>query len=391
MVDEDCRTVFILGNAHSIHVQRWTNHFSKIGWSVHLLTYTPTQRKQLDNRVTQHRLFRIRLLESFLEPLNRKIRVKQIKNLIVEIRPNLVHAHDLAKYGEYAYLSAFKPYILTNWGLSDLKYIQNYLLFFNKPLKGRRRILRQNAFENAYAITCLVDEAKKAIIELFNIDPDKIHSFPWGVDTALFYRGYNEEVMRLRKELGIPKDAKVVVSSRYLSKFYNIEVIIKACAIAMRDNNIHLVIKGSGGSKRYESRLKALTDSLGIRERCHFINKQVHYREMPIYFNLADVSVMIPRTDQGALSVYESMICGAVIIATDCPGNQEMIKDGENGYLVNPTDINTLSAMITLALKDGIREKFYRVNRDWILQHADWKKNSKRMEQIYFSAIQKGK
>ena len=196
--------VLYLANAKSIHVQRWANYFSDRGWRIYLLSYTPTKNENLRKDITQVKLFHIPKLENFIEPLNRVIRVKQIKRVLDRFEPDLIHAHDLAKYGEYAQLSNFRPYILTNWGLSDLRMVQNFLYFFNRPLKGNREKLRKNVFMDVSAVTCLVEEAKGVIVNTFQADAGKIHAFPWGVDTNLFYKGYEREVNLLREELGIP-------------------------------------------------------------------------------------------------------------------------------------------------------------------------------------------
>ena len=154
--------VMYLGNAKSIHVQRWANYFNIRGWDVHILTRTPTQ-NGLNPGIQQHELFCIKRLEYLIEPINRIIRVRQIRRLISEIKPDLIHAHGLPQYGEYAYLAGFKPYVLTNWGLIDLTHIENYLHFFQKKLSGARWRLRKKAFENASAITALVSHAQEAI------------------------------------------------------------------------------------------------------------------------------------------------------------------------------------------------------------------------------------
>jgi len=56
------------------------------------------------------------------------------------------------------------------------------------------------------------------------------------------------------------------------------------------------------------------------------------------------------------------MACGCVCIATDVPGNRELIRDKENGLLVRPKDSRSLAKAIIEILNDknlrtGLSEK----------------------------------
>ena len=120
------------------------------------------------------------------------------------------------------------------------------------------------------------------------------------------------------------------------------------------------------------------------------MSEMIPYDEMPHYYNLADISVMIPNTDQGPLSMYEAMFCGNVVVASDVKGNREMIRDDDNGYLVDPKDVKGLEQKMSLALDPEVRQRFYEKNKAWIEEHANWDKNSKRMEQLYEQALSNG-
>ncbi|MDG6219991.1 MAG: glycosyltransferase family 4 protein [Candidatus Thermoplasmatota archaeon] len=380
------RVVF-LGAANSIHLQRWVNYFAEVGWETHVISYSKPL-KGYSEEVSLHKLFYAKGTENMLEPLYRNVRVKRIKNLLAKIKPDIVHAHNLAKYGEYAYLSGFRPYVLTNWGLSDLKMVQYYLGFTTKKLEGKRYELRKMALQKASAITALVEHARCIIEKDFGVDPNNIHIFPWGIETEVFYRGYEEEVSALRKELEIEKDKKVILSPRTADPFYNIETIVKAFGkVVMKREDCVLIVLRGGGSEAHMERLRYIAKGEGMMESIRFVSDFIPFRNMPIYYNLSSVSVQIPKTDQGALSVHESMACGAVVVATDIEGNREMIRDGENGFLVDPNDLISVISSIEKALDQNFREKAYEINHQWIIENADWKKNSKRMADIYIASI----
>ncbi|GEM_PF-2172356 len=388
---EEGLKVALLGPANSVHVQRWANYFNDIGWEVHVLSYTFPGENKLRPDVSFHHLFHLRYAENFIEPVNRRVRVREIKKILGEIKPDILHAHDLAKYGEYAYLSGFRPYILTNWGLMSLTHVTNYMHFFTKKLGKRRYELRKKAFEEAAAITVLVNHAKKLISKRFNIPEEKIHAFPWGVDLSIFNTERKAEAEALRETLDIPEDARVVLSPRNMSPFYNIDKILAGFAHAIDTTgrqDLYLVLLRAGGEEKYEKKLKKLASKLGVREKTRFVSDFIPHKQMAVYYNMADVAVMIPEKDQGPLSMYEAMACGCVVIATDIPGNREMVKHGKTGFLVDPQDIHSISEYIIRSVEDEeFRENAIKNNLEWVRENADWKKNSLKMEELYFRVL----
>ena len=377
--------VVYLGDAISVHVQRWARCMHSKGWTVDVITYAPVDEWPWGH---QYKLFHIPLAENFIEFANRRIRTNQIRNILDEIKPDLVHAHGLPKYGEYAYLSAYRPYILTYWGLLDLYYVVNFMMFFNKKLTGKRFILRKNTLHDACAITCLTEHAKKEMVRIFGVDNNKVHVFPWGVDINLFKRGHEDKVHDIRASLGIPEHAHVVLSCRMMDKYYNIDkIVIAASEVLKRRKDLYFVMLRAGGSERFEKYLKKLAKKLKIYDHFRFISQKIPHAEMPYYYNMADVTVMIPHTDQGPLSMHEAMACGSVVIATDIEGNREMIEDGKNGFLVKPTNTKEIAKKILKALDDDFKERAYRINIEWIKKNADWSKNAKIMERIYECCI----
>jgi glycosyltransferase involved in cell wall biosynthesis len=64
--------------------------------------------------------------------------------------------------------------------------------------------------------------------------------------------------------------------------------------------------------------------------------------------------VVLPSLYEGLPNVLlEALATGSAVVATDLPGHREVIRDGENGILVAPSDPPALSTAIRRALLDG--------------------------------------
>ena len=84
----------------------------------------------------------------------------------------------------------------------------------------------------------------------------------------------------------------------------------------------------------------------------------VSKKELLEYYRASDIFVLPTREDIWGLVVNEAMACGLPIITTDrCNAGIELIKDGENGYIV-PTDNRDAlcGAILKLKVSDNLQE-----------------------------------
>lgn len=82
------------------------------------------------------------------------------------------------------------------------------------------------------------------------------------------------------------------------------------------------------------------------------------------------------------------MASGVAPVVSDLPSPRECIRDGVNGYIVPVRDIDATARAIIKLLKDkGLRESFTKRNREWVVQNADWNKNMKKVEELYYELV----
>ena len=132
-----------------------------------------------------------------------------------------------------------------------------------------------------------------------------------------------------------------------------IEYLIKAFARVEKQFDVNLVLVGLGEIDNYRS----MASELGVRNIT--FPGAIDNNLMADVIGRAKIFVLPTVTREGhPKALIEAMASGCACIATNVPGNRELIKDGENGLLVNPKDEKSLAqAMGKLLNDDKLRIK----------------------------------
>ncbi|MCT8388158.1 glycosyltransferase [Leuconostoc lactis] len=147
---------------------------------------------------------------------------------------------------------------------------------------------------------------------------------------------------RIRKELGIPRDAYVISSIGELSDRKNHKIVLEA----LNDidpkirKNIYYIVAGTGDNAAM------------LREFAKKINFDTHfkllgYRNDIHEINYASDLFVFPSLREGlGIAGLEASIDGVNVIGTSNGGVSDYIKEGINGQLFDPNDSKTLAQLI---------------------------------------------
>lgn len=139
---------------------------------------------------------------------------------------------------------------------------------------------------------------------------------------------------RKRQELGIPKEAFLLLSVGELNKNKNHEVVIEE--IAQRNNsNLHYMIAGTGPLETY---LFQLAKQLNIAENVHFLGYRTDVEEL---YKTADMFVLPSLREGLNVSLMEAKAAGLECRCFPIRGNVD-IMSAESAYEFDTKKINYL-------------------------------------------------
>ena len=109
------------------------------------------------------------------------------------------------------------------------------------------------------------------------------------------------------------------------------------------------------GDGPLRARLEQQVARLGLGGRVSFSGEVTDVADR---LRAADILVRPSLTEGLPLAVIEAMACGACVLASDIPGNAELVTDAESGLLFRPGDAGHLATRLTSLVVDaGLRRR----------------------------------
>jgi glycosyltransferase involved in cell wall biosynthesis len=341
--------VALLGDARQVHIHRWSRYLDEMGFDVLTLSLEPVKGVVGFRR----RIAVPRFLPAFARyPLA----VPEIRGILARYRPHVVSAHFVPNYGVIAALIGRAPWVLSAWG-SDIMMLPEKSAFH---LRRTRFVIRRADY-----ITSDAEVMTRRLVEL-GARPDRVITFPYGVDRNLFSPA-------ARAPAPARRGGPAIVCNRKLEPVYNVAAVLDAFADVKRDlPDASLTIAGSGSLARA---LAQRARRAGLADTVRFTGDVPHDR-MPGLLQDHDVFVSVSLSDTTSVSLLEAMACGLFPIVSDIPANREWIEDGLNGAVVDPSDPGAIARAIEAAWENrALREAAAKKNAGLVETRADWFQN----------------
>jgi len=308
----------------------------------------------------------------------------KVAGIVKKIDPDVVVLNYPSPYtGLLGFLEAKlwrKPVVLD---FNDLiaQYTTNLLGLRENSLKAKIPLIVQHFIVKTSSEVVVPTWFVRRYATSLKVPDERITLIPNGVDTQTFHPDETDcgkpEGARGRN------DEKLCIYCGRLDGWAGMSIISKLAEIAKSKRmNVKFVLVGSGAEKMVP---RENVVSLG----------EVPYEKVPSFLRLADV-ILIPFPDNevshaaSPLKLLEGMAMQKPVIASRVSGVEDVVSDGENGFLADPDNIEewmrkletimefeTSSAEVGLKARRTVEERF------------DWATLAIRFEEVLNASISK--
>lgn len=213
------------------------------------------------------------------------------------------------------------------------------------------------------------------------ISAARVVAIPTGVDIGHFSPGNADG--RLREELGLERDVPLVGTVGILRVKKGHHILLDAIPLVLREiPDAVFVFAGDGPQKK---NIMNRIEQLGLQDKVHMLGLR---RDIPDILKSLDLFVLPTLQEALGTSFIEAMAMEKPVIGTNVGGVGEVIKDGMNGFLVEPDDPSALARAMVTMLKDRERARnMGKEGRKIVLEHFTVERMCERVHALYLSLL----
>ena len=238
-------------------------------------------------------------------------------------------------------------------------------------------------------VIALNDSARERFVSESRINANKIVVVHNGVDTD-FFRPYTEIGQSTRKKYGLEGKLAVLFVGR-MARIKGVEHLVNAANMLVNDFGYGNAVFVLVGPFTFDATEKPINkeEMLGYIKRQRLDRNIVLTGSLPLeevraLYAASDIFVLPSLAEGDPLVTLEAMASGKPVIGTRVGGIPHHIRDGWNGFLIDPANEQQLADKIKYLIDNPEERKSMGVNsRKYAEEEFDWSKVAERLLAVY--------
>ncbi len=331
-----------------------------------------------DGGLREYKGAQVKGISAFPLPLYPELKMAlprpSMREAVESFKPDLIHVVNpfVLGLGGIYYSRSLKIPLIASYHTHLPKYLEHYNLGM---LEGVLWELLKAMHNKAVLNLCTSSVLQQELIEH---DIERVEVWQRGVDTELFRPDLRSDEMRSRLTNGHP-DAPILI---YIGRLSAEKEIDRIKPVLESIPGARLALVGDGP---YREELKK-----------HFAGTPTHFvgylagEELGAAYASADAFIFPSRTETLGLVLLEAMAAGCPVVAARAGGIPDIVTDGVNGFMFDPTDEGGAIAATQKLLGMKAERELLRQNARVEAERWGWEASTRQLERYYTSVLNAG-
>ena len=259
--------------------------------------------------------------------------------------------------------------------LGSSKEIPLLFKFFSPDLYLMKRV-RKVVMQNERVLSELVLSGK--------IESEKVTAISLGVETSVFNPNINAG--NIKERYGLSDKTIVLFVSTFIPR-KGVEYLVGAANIVVNQlgyKDVLFLLKGRVPEKEYFKMIHKLIKEYRLEENIRIMLEYIPNEELKRLYVASDIYVLPSLEEPCPTSLLEPLACGKPLVGTDVGGIVTMIKDGWNGFLVEPANEKELAKKIKYLVDHPEKwDEMGKNSRRLAEEEFDWRKIAEKYLEVY--------
>jgi len=298
--------------------------------------------------------------------------ISSLKKFLKENRIDILHTHN--------YKSDITGFLATR--LTHVKWVATMHGWISGDSKLRwYESLDRFVLKFASQVICVSQNNYDRLLNI-GINRDSLSVIANGIDLEQFSSSSGDQ--GLKKSLGIDPNTTVITIVGRLGEEKGHKVLFKALSSVIGQYpDIKCLVVGDGPLME---KLKGQAADLGLSRHIIFTGNR---KDVADIYKICDILVNASFTEGLPMTILEAMASKVTVIATRVGAVPQVIRNGENGILLEPGDAESLSQAITGLIKDaGRRKALAQTAYKDVCEHYSEQQMAEKYKNLYQGAVE---
>ena len=221
--------------------------------------------------------------------------------------------------------------------------------------------------------------AKACLLRSYPLPGALVETVHPGVDGAFFKPREEGAREGLRLELGLAKDDVVILFVAMNFELKGLDLLLEAVSRMKKKawgQRVKVLVVGKGRERKF----KQLAGELGIGDAVCFAGVR---RDMASIYQAGDLLVLLSGFDTFGMVVAEAMAAALPVIVSSQVGARDLVREAENGFVVERLDRKQVDAALWGCLGDQTRYRSMQASARKTAQALSWEAVAARVAAIY--------